>query len=245
MKRIMIGMLVILQTTLFSADFKTMTFESSDGVTITADLYMAHTEKSTPFIVLFHQARSSRGEYREIAPKLNTLGFNVMAVDQRSGDGMNDVENDTVMDALEKDKEIEYTDAYVDLTSAIKHVKEQYAEGKVLGWGSSYSSALMLKLAGDEAGMVDGVLAFSPGEYFTPRVVIAPSAKKIKVPVFITSTRSEQKKTQVLFDAIPDKKTYFLPKTEGDHGSKALWVKFKEHQAYWAAVEKFLKPFKE
>jgi len=87
------------------------------------------------------------------------------------------------------------------------------------------------------------VLAFSPGEYFTPRVVISDSAKNIKVPVFITSTRSEQKKTQALFDSISAKKVYFLPKTEGDHGSKALWAKFKEHQSYWGAVENFLKQF--
>ena len=245
MKHIMVGMLIILQSTLFATDFKTITFQANDGVTITADLYIPHTDKTTPFIVLFHQAASSRGEYREIAPKLNQLGFNAIAIDQRSGDGMNGVDNDTVMDALEKDKEIGYLDAFVDLTSTIEHVKKHYATGKVIGWGSSYSSALMLKLAGDFPTLVDGVIAFSPGEYFKPRVVIADSAKKIKVPVFITSTRSEQKKTQPLFDVIPSQKTYFLPKTEGDHGSKALWSKFKEHNAYQKAVEDFLKVFKE
>ncbi len=205
---------------------------------------MPHTDTKTPFIVLFHQARSSRGEYREIAPKLNKLGFNVMAIDQRSGDGMNDVENETVMDALEKDKEIEYLDALVDLKSAINYVKAHYAKGKVLGWGSSYSAALILKLSGDEPHIVDGILTFSPGEYFTPRVSVADSAKHITVPVFITSTRKEQKKTQTLFDVIPSKKTYFLPKTNGDHGSKALWEKFEEHQAYWAGVKTFLEQFK-
>jgi len=153
------------------------------------------------------------------------------------------VDNETVMDALEKDKGIEYLDAIVDLKSAIVYVKKHYAKGEVLGWGSSYSSALILKLSGDEPSIVDGVLAFSPGEYFTPRVVISESAKNIKVPVFITSTRSEQKKTQALFDSISAKKVYFLPKTEGDHGSKALWAKFKEHQSYWGAVENFLKQF--
>jgi len=245
MKHIMIGVLFFLQSTLLAEDFKTITFDASDGVTITADLYMAHADKSTPFIVLFHQAASSRGEYREIAPKLNKLGFNAIAIDQRSGDGMNGVDNDTVMDALEKDKEIGYLDAFVDLTSTIEYVKEQYAKGKVIGWGSSYSAALMLKLSGEFPRLVDGVVAFSPGEYFKPRVVVADFAKKIKVPIFVTSTRSEQKKTQPLFDVIPSQKTYFLPKTEGDHGSKALWVKFKEHQSYWGGVEKFLGGFKE
>ena len=34
-----------------------------------ADLYIAH-DASAPFILLFHQAGWSRGEYLEIAPKL-------------------------------------------------------------------------------------------------------------------------------------------------------------------------------
>jgi hypothetical protein len=69
-----------------------ITFTSSDNVIITADLYIIY-EKSAPFIILFHQARSSRGEYIEIAPRLNELGFNCMAVDQRSGGSMNKIEN--------------------------------------------------------------------------------------------------------------------------------------------------------
>lgn len=237
--------ILLFQVALFATDFKTITFYASDGVTITADLYMPHTDTKTPFIVLFHQAASSLGEYREIAPKLNKLGFNAIAIDQRSGDGMNNIDNDTVMDALEKDKEIEYLDAVVDLKSSLSYVKEHYAKEKVIAWGSSYSAALILKVAGDNPAIADGIIAFSPGEYFTPRVVVADSAKHIKVPTFITSTRKEQQKTQVLFDVIPSQKTYFLPKTERDHGSKALWEKFDEHKAYWDGIEEFLKQFKE
>ena len=133
MKYKIIGFVLLFQAALFSADFKTIVFDASDGVTITADLYMPHADKKHPFIVLFHQAASSRGEYREIAPKLAKLGFNSIAIDQRSGDGINNVDNETVMDALEKDKGIEYLDALVDLKSAIVYVKKHYAKGKVLG----------------------------------------------------------------------------------------------------------------
>jgi len=86
-RKTVIFLLLFFATTLISSDFKTITFPSSDGVKITADLYILHTDKNTPFIVLFHQAGFSRGEYREITPKLNRLGFNCMAIDQRSGDG--------------------------------------------------------------------------------------------------------------------------------------------------------------
>lgn len=79
-------------SSLLSADqeAKTITFPSKDGLTLTADLYIMH-DKSAPFIVLFHQARWSRGEYEEIAPRLNMMGFNCMAVDLRSGGQVNGV----------------------------------------------------------------------------------------------------------------------------------------------------------
>ena len=235
--------LVLFQVVVFAGDFKTIQFNASDGVPITGDLYMEDANVSSPFIVLFHQARSSRGEYREIAPKLNALGFNVLAIDQRSGDGMNGVENETVMEALEKDKGIEYLDAMVDLRSSLVYVREHFAKGKLIGWGSSYSASLVLKLSGDMPDMLDGVIAFSPGEYFTPRVVIAKSAKHIKVPVFVTSMRQEEGKTYPLFSVIDSEKVYFLPQREGDHGSKALWEKSSDHKVYWRALERFLKQF--
>jgi len=74
--------------------FQKVTFPSTDGLMLTADLYMPHP-KTAPFIVLFHQARWSRGEYREIAPKLNEMGFNCLAMDQRSGGEVNDVKNES------------------------------------------------------------------------------------------------------------------------------------------------------
>jgi pimeloyl-ACP methyl ester carboxylesterase len=239
----LLGIYILFQVVVFASDFKTVQFDARDGVRITGDLYRVDTNASRPFIVLFHQARSSRGEYREIAPKLNTLGFNVLAIDQRSGDGMNGVENETVMAALEKDKEIGYLDAMVDLTSTVAYVREHFAKGKLIGWGSSYSAALILKLAGDQPDLLDGVIAFSPGEYFKPRVRISDSAKDIKVPTFVTSMRKEKKRTSEVFAAVGGKKVYFLPKGEGEHGSKALWKKSSQHQEYWHAVEAFLKQF--
>ena len=61
--------------------FEEITFEAEDDLTITADLYRSDPRLETPFIVLFHQAGFSRGAYREIAPRLNALGFNAMAQD--------------------------------------------------------------------------------------------------------------------------------------------------------------------
>lgn len=226
---------------------ETITFPSKDALPITADVYMSH-DNTAPFIVLFHQAGWSRGEYLEIAPKLNEMGFNCMAIDQRSGKGVNDVENETAKEAIAKDLATDYPDALPDMIAAINYAKENYAEGKVIIWGSSYSSALSLKLAGDMSDEIDGVLAFAPGEYFTrfgkPKDWIKQSAAKISGPAFITSAKKEHVNWKSIYDAIPsESKQFFLPETRGNHGSRALWKEFKDSSSYWEAVSSFLQQF--
>ena len=224
----------------------TKAFPSRDGLQITVDIYIKNEDKKTPFIVLFHQANWSRGEYLEIAPRLNQLGFNCMAVDIRSGKEVNGVVNKTAMGAKAKGKGTTYIEALPDIEVALKYARKFYSEGKLIAWGSSYSAALVLKIAGDEAGIVDGVVAFSPGEYFSrlgkSATWIQASAKKIKSPVFITSAKGEKKAWSSIFEAIPAKtKTSYLPKTDGNHGSRALWKQFSDSKGYWKALEDFLK----
>jgi len=222
-----------------------ITFPSEDGLEITADLYMVHPSKATAFIVLFHQAGWSRGEYREIAPKLNAMGYNCMAVDQRSGGGVNDIANQTAKRAAEAHKGTTYLDAIPDMRSALAYARKHYASGAVIAWGSSYSAALVLKLAGDSPGLVDGALAFSPGEYFAKRGKskhwVRDSAAAIEKPVFITSARKERRQWSAIFDAIPAAaKACYVPKTSGNHGSRALWEKYDDSSGYWRAVRAFL-----
>ncbi|MGI9261835.1 MAG: hypothetical protein ACR2QR_07355, partial [Woeseiaceae bacterium] len=63
---------------------ETATLAAADGLKVTADVYRAIDTPDATWIVLAHQAGSSRGEYRTIAPRLNKLGFNAIAIDQRS-----------------------------------------------------------------------------------------------------------------------------------------------------------------
>ncbi len=86
-------------------------FPSQDGLIVTADLYQAYDAPGTAIIVLFHQAGSSRGEYRTIAPKLNALGFNALAIDQRSGRSYDGVKNQTVARAKKAKKARKYKHA--------------------------------------------------------------------------------------------------------------------------------------
>ena len=227
--------------------FETITFPSTDQLTITADLYMPHSS-AAPFIVLFHQAGYSRGEYLEIAPKLNDIGFNAMAVDQRSGEEVHGIVNETAKLAIERGLGTTFTDALPDLLAAIAYAKSNFAKGKLLIWGSSYSAALVLKIAGDTPDIADGLLAFSPGEYFVylgmSETYISDSAKNITMPVFITSALNEKDTWQPLFDIIPSsEKTSFLPSTGGVHGSSTLLEETPENQEYWTALKVYLNQF--
>lgn len=225
---------------------KTIRFKSEDGLEITADLYMPHNLK-TPFIILFHQAGWSRGEYAEIVPKLNQLGFNCLAVDQRSGGEINGVENQTHQQAIQAGKATNYLDAYRDMVATAKFVKSRYAEEKMIVWGSSYSAALVLKLVSEHSDIIDGVLAFAPGEYFAKAKgssFIKKAASILQCPVFITSAKSEKSNWQAIFDAIPSKaKHNFVPESKGNHGSRALWKKFTDSKDYWSSVNNFLKKY--
>ena len=241
---------LIFSSVCFAQDeaYRTMRFDASDGVSITADLYLAHADLNKPLIVLCHQAGWSRGEYREIAPKLNALGFNCIAIDQRSGGAVNEVKNETLASAKGSGKKTTFVDAQQDMIDTLKFVKGTFAHGKLILWGSSYSAALALKTAGDEPDLVDGVLSFAPGEYFErfgqPADWIQTSASKIQVPAFITSAKKEYGAWKAIFESIPgDAKQKFIPTTAGNHGSRALWEQFDDHPAYWSEVKSFLNKF--
>lgn len=200
--------------------------------------------------MLFHQAGWSRGEYIEIAPKLNKLGFNVLAVDLRSGKSVNGVSNQTAKRALMAGKRTRYIDALPDMESALLFARTLAGKNaKIIAWGSSYSSALVLQLVGEKPELVDAVLSFSPGEYFKksgkPRDWVQKSARSLNVPVFITSAKSEKGCWSAIFEAIKSKnKVSFIPETNGNHGSRALWDKFDDSSEYWLAVSHFLESTK-
>ncbi|MCP5020162.1 MAG: alpha/beta hydrolase [bacterium] len=223
--------------------FKPLIFPSKDGLSLRVDLYAPHKDPKTPFIVLFHQAGWSRGEYRTIAPRLNRMGFNCMAVDQRSGGTINGVINETAKRAKGSKLPTEFVAAKPDIEAALLYARKQLAKGPLLAWGSSYSAALVLQVTGEHPNIADGVLAFAPGEYIRTRGKdwIAKSAANITVPVFVTSAKDEADNWKGIFEAIGShRKTSYLPKTQGNHGSRALWRKFKDSPGYWVAVTKFL-----
>ena len=223
-----------------------VSIEARDGLKINAEFYQASTAPGTPLLVLYHQARSGRAEYRPIAPRLKDLGYDCLAVDLRSGQACGGVPNLTAKFARERGASGTYLDALADIEDSLAWARANHPQAKIVAWGSSYSASLVLVLAATSPKLLDGGVAFAPGEYFTalgkPATWVRDSVPKIGCPVFLTASRAEQGELQPIFDAIPDgKKKLFLPEAEGAHGSRALWDETEGHEEYWKAVEAFLK----
>jgi dienelactone hydrolase len=218
--------------------------QAEDGVEIRGDLYAleADDKKSAPVILLFHQAGSNRGEYADIAPRLNEMGFHALAIDQRSGGARWGFENETVNKLGESTK---YLAALPDLEAALKWKVDSGYDGTTLVWGSSYSASLVFLLAAGH-GQIDGILSFSPGEYLGTRTdEVRKAAKDVSRPVIVLTPADERDRARQVVDAIPGEDKRFVIPDEAVHGSSML-VPDRNAGAttIWPEVETFLERFK-
>ena len=241
MKIILITALVLLLVSAQVSKEK-ITFEATDGLTITADLYLV--QEDFPYIVLLHQEGSSRGEYNETAFKLTKLNYNCLAVDLRSGDNENFVSNETARMARQTGKPTRYLDASADVQAAIDYAYNLNNK-KVILFGSSYSASLCL-LIGKDNPNVQAVIAFSPGEYFGEDLRLENELDLFDKPLFVTGTRTEYTYiTQMLQNLNPESYTLFQPSDSvGIHGSKALWEDNESKDEYWLALLLFFNSLK-
>jgi alpha-beta hydrolase superfamily lysophospholipase len=232
--------LFALQINAQDENFKTVTVEAKDGINLTADIYSIN-DKSAPTVLLFHQYKSSRGEYREIASILNDMGFNAIAFDTRAGgiDPWNNVENITTKTYAEVWRD--YLSVYPELETALNFALEEGYNGKIIVWGSSFSASLVLKLAGEHPDEISGVLAFSPGEYVKGKKgVVAEWASEIKnIPAFIACGATESDNVKPIYEKLKtEDKMFYLPAV-GKHGSSILM----DDSRNWKQVKEFLQKF--
>ncbi|MDQ2857657.1 MAG: alpha/beta hydrolase [Candidatus Eremiobacteraeota bacterium] len=195
-------------------------FSAADGVEIYANVYRT-SAPSAPAILLFHQAGSSKSEYASIAPRLAQLGYNVLAIDQRSGGELYQPPNETVRHA---GKSAPYTSVLVDMDAALDFAKRRFPGALLVAWGSSYSAGLVFPFAARHAGDVAAVVAFSPGEYFADKHFVTDAARRVTVPVFIDSAAdaAEEKSARAIFNAVAShRKKQYVPQ-HGIHGSSTL-----------------------
>lgn len=217
-----------------AAQAETVRFQASDGVAVTAEFQAPAAGYST-IIVLFHQARSSRGEYAQIADRLNAMGYATLAVDQRSGGQANGVRNQTV---AELGGSTGFAQAIPDLIAAAAWARQQPGARTVGVLGSSYSSSLVLVLAGRDPTFADAVMSFSPGEYFGTPNFVSSEVGRIQVPVFLTAARNETDQWRPFEQRINSVVTGFVPRGAGRHGASAL--DSSDGAEYWAALAQFL-----
>lgn len=219
------------------------TIKAADGVVVYGDLYEGPRGEKGPIVLLFHQAGSSAAEYEPIAPRLVEAGFSCLAVDQRSGGDMFG-RNRTVDENRFRTPQL-YEAAYADMVAALDWAVQKGFDPIVV-WGSSYSASLCLRLAA-ERREVGAVLAFSPGEYFNEKGVVAGWASRVRVPVFVASSPGEVEKASSIFERIRSKgSSQFVP-DEGVHGSSMLRKDKNPRGAeeVWRAVFSFLKTYVE
>ncbi|PTS86603.1 alpha/beta hydrolase [Sphingomonas sp. HMWF008] len=221
----------------FEAKFSAVTLKAKDGVNVYARLYLAENPKAV--ILLFHQAGSSKDEYATIAPRLVAAGYTALAIDQRSGGGLYGP-NETAAHVTGKS---DYLDAAQDLQAAVDWAQTQNLP--VVVWGSSYSASLVFPLAVKNVGKIKGLLAFSPGEYFADKHLVAAAAARLTVPVYVTSApdAEEVAAAKAITDALPPGlATRYVP-TEGVHGAATLIAAKdpKGAETNWLPVLSFLK----
>lgn len=219
---------------------KKIEFKADDGAVVYADLYTLTNIDAGPVILLFHQAGWNAGEYEPIAPRLQRLGFTVLALDQRSGGEREGRVNQTV---AKRGDSTSYIEAYPDLVGALSWAQARGADPVII-WGSSYSAALVFKLAAEHPKQVAAVLAFSPGEYIDrEQSTVAGWAKAVHQPIFATSAPGKEvEATRTILAASPSPtKSQHLPAT-GVHGSSILRddKNAGATQPVWQAVESFL-----
>jgi dienelactone hydrolase len=219
--------------------FQPVTFLAEDGLPVTGNLY--EVSPHNPVILLCHQANYNKYEYADIAPRLNALGYNVLAIDQRSGGFFAGNPNETRQRAEAGGwATTGFLDAEKDILAAIEWLADRYRR-QVIVWGSSYSSALAIFVTTHTE--VKAAVAFSPGNYFQDaKPDLKAFVHKLQKPLFITSSREEAEELEHTIGKSLNglSQVQFIPQSGGFHGSKALWEGQVGAEEYWTAVLDFL-----
>lgn len=220
---------------------ESLSLTADDHVSVFADYYSGGP-KSNPLILLFHQADSNRAEYATIGPMLVALGFNALAIDQRSGGRQWGHDNETVQHL---GRAARFDEALRDLDAALRWARTSGHTGPLVVWGSSYSAALVFVLAAAHPQEIKALLAFSPGEYLSRPSRVRDAASQLSVPIFVTSAKDPEEiaaARDILEAAHSLDKVQFVPRIAGVHGSSTLRSDRNPKGAdeNWAAVKEFL-----
>jgi hypothetical protein len=214
-------------------------FYSGDSLLITADHYFSHPDN--PYILLFHQEGSSRGEFDSIAERFVKMQYNCIAADIRGGERYGFVGNETTRRAREEGFSYSPERAGMDIEATIAYAVGLSNKPLIL-LGSSFSASLCLKASVHDE-RVAAVMAFSPGEFFGPGEALKTLLQDFQKKVFVAYTRDEAPYIEEMFSPVGSGyKTLFTPRqNEGMRGVKALKRDNPSFDEYWFGILVFIK----
>jgi pimeloyl-ACP methyl ester carboxylesterase len=218
---------------------RTVSFPSADGLKITADEYIVAPGR--PYILLFHEQGSSRGEFQTIARRLCKLEYNCLAVDLRNGGNNSRVSNETARRCRNSRCPTGVNDLGEDVKAAIDYTWGK-SELPVILFGSGANGSLSLKMA-VENEHVRAVVALSPGEYFLPGLKIQDTIAGLSKPVFITASKAELPYVSELASGMNEEfLTLVAPEQgEGHRGSESLSETYDDNTEYWVTLMLFFR----
>ncbi|GAB3673456.1 alpha/beta hydrolase [Salinisphaera aquimarina] len=217
-----------------------MRFKAADGAAVYATLSKA-PQDTHAVALLFHQAGANRHEYDSIAPRLNTLGFDTLAVDQRAVGRKFGGDNETV---ARRGASGSYDEAYADLEGALDWAQAQGYD-TIVAVGSSYSASLSLQLAAEHGDALSAVAVFSPGEYFDDTDRVKNAVADIDIPLYITTDPAEENRVDEVLERADSAAVVRYKPEDGVHGASTLDPDRDPagHKANWQSFSAFMTRF--
>ncbi|WP_394748484.1 alpha/beta hydrolase [Spongiimicrobium salis] len=217
-------------------------FTTADNRVVVGNLY--HIGADRPAILLCHQAEYNKYEYADIAPKLNEMGFNALAVDLSGGGTFAAHHNETVAKGTDLGNAIEnrrliFERVKQEMSTAFDYLDKRYNQNVII-WGSSFSAnyAIAITARLDNAKAAISFSGLAKG--------LTSVLSTFEKPLFMTSSKEEVPRVTALMEGIPTKENivHFIPESKGGHGSSVLWNGQPYQEEYWTALKAFLNTLK-
>ncbi len=216
---------------------KKISIPTSNNYAVVGDLY--DIGANNPIIILCHQAGYNKYEYADIAPKLNNMGFNCLAVDLSGGGTFAAHFNETSENRVASGQGSSRTLISNEIEATINYLAKKYTT-EIIVWGSSYSASLAATTAANN----DKVSAFIAFSALSPSLAsVLPGIEK---PFFMTASKAEGSDLKALLKdtTLGSNQILFIPSGAGAHGSKAIWNGAEDANEYWVAIRSFLNTIK-
>lgn len=158
-----------------------ISFVTSDGIKIAATLYKAENPSKTG-IILLHMRAKSRADWEDFALKLNSAGFDALAIDFR-GHG------DSGGTRVDQFSNQDYQNLSLDVAAAYKYLKSKEPSTNIALIGASIGANVALNYAVQNTNTV-AVVLLSPGLDYKG-LKTDETSKQTSKPVFLATSSDD------------------------------------------------------